>query len=410
MSAASAGSVWVSSAITSRPAWRALSSEGTIALESLGVIIRPFAPAEIRFSTAATWDSLSPSFLPAKDCTEAPSVFAELLAPSFIFTKNGFVSVLVIRPTLTASPRVLPPLADEPPPLSLPQAATPAARAHADATANRPRPSLNDLMVLPLLRPGHSGLRQRFQEGFVNGGETLVKQLRKRILARRRATGGLWCRFVETFTGRRPTMKEVARVAGVSLATVSRVLSGTGEVRADLAERVQEAVRMLGYRRDLTASTLRRADRSSASIGLIIEDVSNPVFSSVHRGVEDVARPRGVLTFVGSSDERPERERELAETFGARGVDGLVIVPCATDQSYLMRDHRAGTALVFVDRPPRYIPGHAVVSDNAGGARAGVEHLIAAGHRRIAFLGDRLSVFTALERRAVYREALGARA
>lgn len=201
-------------------------------------------------------------------------------------------------------------------------------------------------------------------------------------------------------------MREVARVADVSLATVSRVLSGSGEVRPDLARRVQEAVKMLGYRRDLTASTLRRADRQSASIGLIIEDVSNPFFSAVHRGVEDVARPRGVLTFVGSSDERPEREVELAEAFGARGVDGLVIVPCASDQSYLRRDQQAGTALVFVDRPPRFMPGDAVLSDNAGGARVAVEHLVSSGHRRIAFLGDRLSVFTATERRDGYHQAL----
>jgi len=203
-------------------------------------------------------------------------------------------------------------------------------------------------------------------------------------------------------------MKEVARVADVSLATVSRVINGTGDVRPDLAERVRHAVNLLGYRRDLTASTLRRADRHSASIGLIIEDVSNPFFSAVHRGVEDVARPRGVLTFVGSSDEMPTRERELAEAFGARGVDGLVIVPCASDQSYLMRDHRAGTALVFVDRPPRYMPGDAVVCDNLGGARSAVEHLLAAGHRRIAFLGDRVGVFTAIERRAGYHAALAA--
>jgi len=207
---------------------------------------------------------------------------------------------------------------------------------------------------------------------------------------------------------RRPTMKEVARVADVSLATVSRVINSTGDVHPDLAERVRHAVNLLGYRRDLTASTLRRADRHSASIGLIIEDVSNPFFSAVHRGVEDVARPRGVLTFVGSSDEMPTRERELAEAFGARGVDGLVIVPCASDQSYLMRDHRAGTALVFVDRPPRYMPGDAVVCDNIGGARSAVEHLLAAGHRRIAFLGDRVGVFTAIERRAGYHAALAA--
>src|SRR3954471_10989261 len=199
-------------------------------------------------------------------------------------------------------------------------------------------------------------------------------------------------------------MKEVARVADVSLATVSRVVNGTGDVRPDLAERVHDAVRLLGYRRALTGSTLPRADRQSASIGLIIEDVSNPFFSAVHRGVEDVARARGVLTFVGSSDENPSRERALAEAFGARGVDGLVIVPCAPDQSYLMRDHRAGTALVFVARPPPYMPGDAVVCANAGGARAAVEHLLAAGHRRIAFLGDRLPVFHPLRGRARHHQ------
>ena len=202
-------------------------------------------------------------------------------------------------------------------------------------------------------------------------------------------------------------MKDVARVAGVSLATVSRAINQSGEVRPDLSQRVHEAVELLGYRRDLTASTLRRADRHSASIGLIIEDVSNPFFSAVHRGVEEVARGRGVLTFVGSSDERPERERELAEAFTARGVDGLVIAPCGDDQSYLLREHQAGTALVFVDRPPCFIRCDAVVSDNASGARRAIEHLLAAGHRRIAFLGDRLSVSTTLERRAGYRQALG---
>jgi LacI family transcriptional regulator len=208
--------------------------------------------------------------------------------------------------------------------------------------------------------------------------------------------------------GRKPTMKDVASLAGVSLATVSRVVNGRDDVRADLAARVHDAVGVLGYRRDLTASILRRTDRLSASIGLIIEDVANPFFSSVHRGVEDVARTHGVLTFAGSSDEDPDRERELAEAFGDRGVDGLVIVPCSGDQGYLLRDRDAGMALVFVDRPPRFIDADAVVTDNTGGARAAVAHLIAAGHRRIAFLGDRPTVFTAAERRRGYRDALAA--
>src|SRR4051794_27673886 len=203
-------------------------------------------------------------------------------------------------------------------------------------------------------------------------------------------------------------MKEVARVAEVSLATVSRVINGNGDVRSDLAERAHNAVTLLGYRRDVTASALRRSDRQSASIGLIIDDVSNPFFASVHRGIEDIARGHGVLTFVGSSDEDEQRECELAEAFAARGVDGLIIVPCATDQSYLLRDQQAGIALVFVDRPPNFLRGDAVTSDNRHGGRAAVEHLIAAGHRRIAFLGDRRSIFTAAERLAGYHDALTA--
>jgi LacI family transcriptional regulator len=205
---------------------------------------------------------------------------------------------------------------------------------------------------------------------------------------------------------RRPTMREVAAVAGVSLSTVSRVVNGGAGVREDLAERVREAVEMLGYRHNLTASTLRRADRLSATIGLIFEDVSNPFFGSVHRGVEDVARGRGVLTMVGSADEDPERERELADAFMARGVDGLIVASAVSDNAYLLRERAAGLALAFVDRPPRFIDADAVVSDNVGGAKAAVEHLIAAGHRRIGFLGDRPDVYTAAERLRGYREAL----
>ena len=201
-------------------------------------------------------------------------------------------------------------------------------------------------------------------------------------------------------------MKDVANLAGVSLATVSRVVNGSNDVRPDLARRVRDAVDVLGYRRDHTASTLRRTDRLSSTIGLVIEDVANPFFSAVHRGVEDVARSHGVLTFAGSSDEQPDRERELVEAFAARGVDGLLMVPCSSDQGYLRRELESGTALVFVDRPPRFIDADAVVTDNAAAARVAVEHLLAIGHRRIALLADRPSVFTAAERRRGYREAL----
>jgi LacI family transcriptional regulator len=207
-------------------------------------------------------------------------------------------------------------------------------------------------------------------------------------------------------SGRRPTMREVAAVAGVSLTTVSRVVNGAQDVDPHLVVRVRDAISLLGYRRDLAATMLRRSDRASATIGLLLEDVANPFFSALHRSVEDFARARGVLVFAGSSDEDPARERELAEGLVARGVDGLIITPTAGDQSYLTRERDAGIPLVFVDRPPRFIDADAVISDNAGGAHAAVEHLIRSGHSRIAHLGDRPEVFTAKERLRGYREAL----
>jgi LacI family transcriptional regulator, galactose operon repressor len=191
--------------------------------------------------------------------------------------------------------------------------------------------------------------------------------------------------------GRRATMKQVAALAGVSLATVSRVVNADPAVRADLAERVRAAVDALGYRHNVSASALRRADGMSASIGVV---------------VEDIARERGVLTFAGSSDELPDRERQLAEAFGARGVDGLIIAPAGTDHSFLLRDRAAGVAMVFVDRPGRFIDADAVLTDNAGGAALAVDHLVAAGHERIGFLGDRPDLYTAAERLRGFREAL----
>jgi LacI family transcriptional regulator len=192
----------------------------------------------------------------------------------------------------------------------------------------------------------------------------------------------------------------------VSLSTVSRVVNGDARVDGSLADRVRQAVDMLGYRQNVTASSLRRADHLSASIGLVLEDVSNPFFSLLHRGVEEIARERGVLTFAGSSDERPDRERELAGAFAARGVDGLIIAPATGDHGYLERDRAGGMGVVFVDRPSVSMDADRVLSDNRGGAQAAVAHLLAHGHRRIAYLGDRPELFTAGERFAGYRDAL----
>jgi LacI family transcriptional regulator, galactose operon repressor len=126
----------------------------------------------------------------------------------------------------------------------------------------------------------------------------------------------------------------------------------------------------------------------------------------LHRAVEDVASARGVAVFAGSVDEDPERERALALALIARRVDGLIVVPAGEDQSYLANEQRAGLSIVFADRPPRLLRADAVVSDNTEGARTAVRHLIAAGHTRIAFLGDLAQIATVGDRFSGYAAAL----
>src|SRR6185437_11609613 len=128
--------------------------------------------------------------------------------------------------------------------------------------------------------------------------------------------------------------------------------------------------------------------------------------SALHRAVEDTARARGVLVFAGSCDEDPLRERELIGSFRDRRVDGIIVVPASEDHTYLYGEQRAGTALVFVDRPAGHLDADSVISDNVGGARQAAQHLLGRGHRRIGFLGDLLSISTAEERLRGYSEAL----
>ena len=204
----------------------------------------------------------------------------------------------------------------------------------------------------------------------------------------------------------RATMRDVAALAGVSLKTVSRVVNGAPTVDAGLAARVRRAAAQLNYRHNMTASNLRRGDRRSFMIGLMLEDISNPYSSSIYRAVEDVARGRGVVVLAGSLDEDPVRERELAATLVARRVDGLIVIPAGRDHSYLRDEQEMGMAVVFVDRPPALLPADSVMVDNRAGAIAAVRHLIGHGHRRIAFLGDLTSIATAQDRYAGYRETL----
>ena len=188
--------------------------------------------------------------------------------------------------------------------------------------------------------------------------------------------------------------------------TVSRVVNGETSVAPELAARVQAAVESLSYRPHIGASMLRRNDRSTRTIGLLVEDVGNPFSAALHRAVEDEARQRGVHVLTGSLDEDPERERELARAFAQRHADGLIVTPVDDDQSYLAAELANDTPVVFVDRPAAGFPADSVLSTNLTGATEAVRHLIGHGHRPIAFLGDHARIATARSRHQGYLDAL----
>jgi len=205
---------------------------------------------------------------------------------------------------------------------------------------------------------------------------------------------------------RRPTLRDVAALAGVSYKTVSRVVNDEPGVSPALAGRVRQASAQLDYHPNHTASSLRRGDRRTSSVGLILEDVSNPFSGALYRAVEDVALARGVTVLAGSCDEDATRARTLLRAFTSWRVDGLIVVPPPGDLAPLLTEQGKGTQLVFLDRAPGFSAVDAVVSDNRRGTARGVAHLIKYGHRRIGFLGDDPALWTAEERYQGYLDAL----
>jgi LacI family transcriptional regulator len=180
-------------------------------------------------------------------------------------------------------------------------------------------------------------------------------------------------------------MQDVAKAAGVSLKTVSRVVNKGPDVHPETAARVQRAIDAMGFRRNELARSLVRGQKAS-TIGLIVGDLTNPFFAAIAKTVERRASDQGVAVFITSTDEDPVRERELFEALVGRRVDGLLMVPTDGQQQYLLPELVRGTPVVFVDRFPNGVQGDAVTLDNFGGAQLAVRHLLEHGHERIGVL------------------------
>lgn len=210
----------------------------------------------------------------------------------------------------------------------------------------------------------------------------------------------------EESTRRLATMRDVAALAGVSIKTVSRVINQEPGVSPELVERVVNAVRLLDYHHNTTASNLRRADQRTSTVGLLLDDVSNPFSSVLHRAIEEVAREHDTLVLASSSDQDAKREEKIVLTLAARRIDGLIVVPTPRSQSSLHHIQSMGRPIVFVDRPATFYDADSVTVDNRRSASQAVQHIALHGHRRIAFLGDNHALWTAGERYMGYVEGM----
>ncbi|MFI0820574.1 LacI family DNA-binding transcriptional regulator [Streptomyces sp. NPDC021098] len=204
-----------------------------------------------------------------------------------------------------------------------------------------------------------------------------------------------------------PAIKDVAQRAGVSVATVSRVLNDHPAVRTDTRDKVLAAVADLGYRPNAVARSLRT--HQTRALGLVISDVLNPFFTELARSVEDAARDRGYSVVIGNADERPELQDHHVRTLVDRRIDGLLVSPTDGGSPLMLDAARTGTPMVFVDR---WIEGEGldevpvVRTDGGAAVRDLVAHLHALGHRRLAIIAGPAATTTGRERVDAFRSAL----
>lgn len=200
------------------------------------------------------------------------------------------------------------------------------------------------------------------------------------------------------------TVVDVAKLAGVSVSTASRVLREQGYAARLTRERVLQAAKELGYVPNQVARSLR--SNRTLMIGLLISDVENPFYSIIAKNVESVAKAAGYHVVLCNSNDHPEEEKEYLVLLERLQVDGLIITPTAENRQKLEDLQQKEITIVQIDRQVEGLHADAVLVDNEAGAAGVVSHLIEAGHRRIGVLSGSLEVTTGKHRLAGYLRAL----
>jgi LacI family transcriptional regulator len=205
----------------------------------------------------------------------------------------------------------------------------------------------------------------------------------------------------------RPTIKDVAALAGVGIASVSRVLNDAADVSASTRERVLAAVEELGYEPDLVASGLRRG--TTRTIGFIVSDIANPLFADIIKGAEESLEARDYVVLIFNSRGNPERDLTGLRLFLRRRVDGVILSVSGEDARMAEALRGVRVPVVLVDREIDGIESSAVLSDHEVGMTAAVDHLIDLGHERIALITGPLNLRPARVRSAAFRAQIEAR-
>jgi LacI family transcriptional regulator len=201
------------------------------------------------------------------------------------------------------------------------------------------------------------------------------------------------------------TIKDVAALAHVSVATASRVLSGNPATSAASRERVAQAAAQLDYRPNAQARALRSA-RTNA-IGLLVSDVRNPFFADLAHTVEQAAQTAGFVTLLGNANEQQEQQDRYLDTLISRRVDGIIVAPIGDGSASIRALVKRKIPTVFVDRTVPGIDLPSVTTDSEAGIRQALEHLALNGHTRIGYLSGPLTTSTGRDRHAAFARIIG---
>lgn len=200
------------------------------------------------------------------------------------------------------------------------------------------------------------------------------------------------------------TIRDVAKLAGVSTATVSHVLNDSRWVTPATRRRVLDAVARLNYYPSGVARSL--STNITRSVGILVADITNPFFAAIVRGIEDRLSAQRYNLIVCNTDESPDKERRYLELLLARRVDGLIIAPAGTSQPFYREFISQQIPLVFIDRRPTDTLGPVICADNLDAGYRATRYLIDAGHGRIAILARHPTLSTVVDRIGGYRRAL----